>query len=65
MRDKKRERHREKEKAQSLERSLDFLHVVYLFIYFCRIPSFFPRSEVKLRNVFPPNKEKTKLTQFM
>lgn len=46
-----------KEKIQPLGRSLGFL-LVYLFIYFSRIPSLFPRSEVQLRNVFPLKKEK-------
>lgn len=49
---------KESEKMQPLERRLDFLLVVYLFINFCRISSLSPRSEVQPRNAFPPNKEK-------
>lgn len=46
------------EEVQPPERSLDFLLVVCLFIHVCRISSLFPRSEVRLRNVFPLNKKK-------
>ena len=49
---------RDRGKIKPPEWGLDFLLVVYLFFYFCRISSLSQRSEVRRRNVFPPNEEK-------
>lgn len=44
---------------------LDFLLLVYLFNYFCRISCLSPRSEVWLKYVFPHNKGGKKIQQWI